>query len=159
MKTDENNQFIEIIIIDLVSLKSKTIPLKQELSYESIDLSINKSERYLILRVTILEKEYADIRTLCLRQSGAFLPQSHKHRFYAIDKLQATGELMPCNRVLTKIPHLGEVVCPYQGNVMMVTTGDKVMFWDISTGNCDQRVTKGENLGFIISNRPLEQVM
>ncbi|XP_071146752.1 uncharacterized protein [Mytilus edulis] len=149
MKTDENNQFIEIIIIDLVRLKSKTIPLKQELSYESIDLSINKSERYLILRVTILEKEYADIRTLCLRQSGAFLPQSHKHRFYAIDKLQATGELMPCNRVLTKIPHLGEVVCPYQGNVMMITTGDKVMFWDISTGTCDQRVKKGVKLGFM----------
>ncbi|VDH96754.1 Hypothetical predicted protein, partial [Mytilus galloprovincialis] len=121
--TDEINQFIEVI--DLVSLKSKTIPLKQQLTCESIDLSINKSERYLILRVTIFEKEYAHIRTLCLRQSGGFLPQSHKHRFYAIDKLQATGELMPCIRVLTKIPHLGEVVCPYQGNVMMVTTGDK----------------------------------
>ncbi|CAC5407383.1 unnamed protein product [Mytilus coruscus] len=147
LKTDENNQFIEII--DLIRLKPKTIPLKQKLTYESIDLSINKSERYLILRVKILEKEYADIKTLCLRQSGGFLPQSHKHRFYAIDKIQATGELMPCNRVLTKIPHLGEIVCPYQGNVMMVTTGDKVMFWDISTGKCGQRVTKGEKLGFM----------
>ncbi|XP_063408936.1 uncharacterized protein LOC134692415 [Mytilus trossulus] len=147
--TDENNQFIEIL--DLVRLKStKTIPLKQELTYESIDLSINKSERYLILRITILEKECANIRALCLRQSGGFFPQSHKHKFFAIDKLHATGELIPCTRVLTKIPHLGEVVCPYQGNIMMVTTGDKVMFWDISTGNCEQIKTRGEKKGFVM---------
>ncbi|XP_052083625.1 NACHT domain- and WD repeat-containing protein 1-like [Mytilus californianus] len=148
LKTGENNHFVEII--DIVLLKPKTsFLLKQKLAYESIDLSISKSERYLIVRVKILEKEYADIQTSCRKQGGGFLPQSHRHRFYAIDKTQATGGLMPCNRILTNIPHLGEVVCPYQGNVMMVTTHLRVVFWDIPTGKCDQRVTKGVKLGFM----------
>ncbi|XP_063446187.1 uncharacterized protein LOC134725872 isoform X2 [Mytilus trossulus] len=148
LKTGEKAHFIEIIDISLLKVKTSFL-LKQKLAYERIDLSINDSERYLILRVKILDKEYADIQTSWRKQGGGFLPQSHKHRFYAIDKTQATGGLMPCNRILTKSPHLGEVVCPYQGNVMMVTTRRWVVFWDIPTGKSDQRVTKGVKLGFM----------
>jgi hypothetical protein len=71
----------------------------------------SESERYLILKVKITEKEYAEIQASWSKQSGLFLPQSHKHRFYAVDLTQAAGGLMPCLRMLTKIPHLGEVIC------------------------------------------------
>jgi WD40 repeat protein len=148
VKTNNNGHHIEIVDLGLLQSK-KSFLLKQSLVYEGLDISLNESERYLILKVKITKKEYAEIQASWSKQSGLFLPQSHKHRFYAVDLTQAAGGLMPCLRMLTKIPHLGEVICAYQGNVMMITTRRWVVFWDIPTGKCDQRVTKGQKTGFL----------
>ncbi|XP_063447169.1 NACHT domain- and WD repeat-containing protein 1-like [Mytilus trossulus] len=159
VKSAENNQFIEIIDVGLLKIK-KSFLLKQNITTDRIDLTLNDSERFLAIRVKVNEKEYEDILAAWQKQSwrnAGFMPESHKHRFYAVDLPQATGGLMPCNRVLTKTPHLGQIIRPYKGNVMMITTRRFVCFWDIPTGKCDYRIIKKEKLGFLYQPKHLEE--
>ena len=36
---------------------------------------------------------------------------------------------------------------PYSGNVMMICARRWIIFWDIPTGKCDQRISKGNRKG------------
>lgn len=148
VKSNEKTLYVETIDLELMKSKSSFLLKQSPQNYEKIDLVLSESERYLVLRVKIGQKEYEEIQTSWKKRGGGFLPQSHWHRFYAVDLTQATGGLMPCNRILTKNPHLGEMFCPYKGNVMMISTRRWVIFWDIPTGKADQKVTKGEKYGF-----------
>ena len=113
------------IVIDTLSLKfmkiSKTMTLQKELSYVSLDAVLTEKERFIVLRVEITDEEYNTIAAMW-KKMGSFAPQPHRHKFVAVDLSEGTGGLLTCCRQLSKIPTLGTIVRPYQGNVMMVTT-------------------------------------
>lgn len=138
------------IMVEVMDLKvgksKKTFYLKGALDYETIDIHLSANSRFILLRVKVTPKEYKEIEATWTK-NGSFFPQPHPYKFIATDLTQATGGLMPCLRTLTKIPHLGEVMVPSQGNVVIFTTRRWVLFWDIPTGKCDQKVAKAEKKG------------
>ncbi|XP_069125170.1 uncharacterized protein [Argopecten irradians] len=140
------------LMVDVMDLKvgqsKKTFYLKGVPDYESIDISLSANNRFLILRTKVTEKDFKDIEASWKKQ-GSFFPQLHPYRFSAADLSQATGGLMHCNRTMSKIPHLGEVIIPFQGNSMLITTRRWTLFWDIITGKCDQKVSKVEKKGMM----------
>lgn len=138
-----------IEVIDLNVCKSKTsFYLKEKLKFDTIDILLNSNNRFLLLRSNVLEKEKVEIEALW-KKTGSFLPQNHPYKFTAVDLTQANGGVTPCLRTLSKIPHLGETIHGFEGNTVLVTTRRWVIFWDIPTGKCDQRVTKGDKKGMM----------
>ncbi|KAJ8318733.1 hypothetical protein KUTeg_003824 [Tegillarca granosa] len=146
-KDENGGHHISIVDLKLAKTKKK-FQLKPNLKCETVDMSVNANEMFLILRTKCTQEELKEIEASWKKQ-GSFLPQYHPYRFSAVDLIQASGRLIPCYRLLSKIPFLGEVCEAYQGNVMMITTRRWVVFWDIPTGKCDQRVTKSEKKGML----------
>ncbi|XP_048764016.2 NACHT domain- and WD repeat-containing protein 1-like [Ostrea edulis] len=140
------------LMVHIMDMKQETtkksFPLKGSLKFETLDLCMSASERYLCIRCKILPAEYKDIEA-SWKKKGSFLTQVHPYKFLAVDLQQATGGLVTCMRELSTIPHLGEGVCAKAGNVMYITTRRWVVFWDIPTGKCDQRVCKNKDKGMM----------
>ncbi|XP_060076678.1 uncharacterized protein LOC132556312 [Ylistrum balloti] len=140
------------LMVDVMDLKvgqsKKTFYLKGVPGYETVDISLSANSRFLLLRTKVTEADFKDIE-ISWKKQGSFFPQPHPYRFSAADLTQATGGLMHCVRVMSNIPHLGEVITPYRGNVMMITTRRWVLYWDIPTGKCDQKVCKSEKKGMM----------
>ncbi|XP_021358901.1 NACHT domain- and WD repeat-containing protein 1-like isoform X2 [Mizuhopecten yessoensis] len=140
------------LMVDVMDLKvgqsKKTFYLKGVPDYETIDICLSANSRFILLRTKVTEADFKEIEASWKKQ-GSFLPQPHPYRFSAADLTQATGGLMHCMRTMSKIPHLGEVMTPSQGNIMMLTTRRWVLFWDIPTGKCDQKVSKVEKKGMM----------
>jgi len=108
----EKGLFVEVY--DLAVRKSKkSFYLKQPLLYESLDITLNENGRFLVLRTKQTPEQLKEIE-LSWKTQGSFFPQHHPYRFTAVDLTQATGGLMPCLRMMSKIPHLGEVIRPLQ---------------------------------------------
>ncbi|XP_052687210.1 NACHT domain- and WD repeat-containing protein 1-like isoform X2 [Crassostrea angulata] len=138
-------KMLMVSVLDIKQGKTKkTFPLKGSLKFETLDLCLSASERYLCIRCKILPAEYKEIEA-SWKKKGSFLAQVHPYKFVAVDLQQATGGLMPCMRELSTIPHLGEEIRAYKGNIMLATTRRWVVFWDIPTGKCDQKVCKNKN--------------
>ncbi|XP_033743447.1 uncharacterized protein LOC117329553 [Pecten maximus] len=136
-------------VMDLtVGQSKKTFYLKGVPEYESIDISLSANSRFILLRTKVTETDFKEIEASWKKQ-GSFFPQPHPYRFSAADLTQATGGLMHCLRIMSKIPHLGEVIIPFHGNVMLITTRRWVLHWDIPTGKCDQKVSKVEKKGMM----------
>jgi WD40 repeat protein len=125
------------LMVNIMDMKQgttkKTFPLKGSLKFESLDLCLSASERYLCIRCKILPAEYKEIEA-SWKKKGSFLAQVHPYKFLAVDLQQATGGMMTCMRELSTIPHLGEEINAKAGNVMYITTRRWVVFWDIPTG-------------------------
>ncbi|XP_061198397.1 NACHT domain- and WD repeat-containing protein 1-like [Saccostrea echinata] len=138
----------KVLMITVLDLKQgttkKSFPLKGSLKFETLSLCLSASERYLCICCKILPAEYKEIEA-SWKKKGSFLAQVHPHKFISVDLQQATGGLVTCMRELSTIPTLGEEICANSGNVMFITTRRWVVFWDIPTGKCDQRVCKNRN--------------
>lgn len=148
---------IMVYVMDLKVGKLKTtFFLKGGLEYETIDIHLSPSNRFLVLRVKVTQEEYKEIQCAWTKQ-GSFNPQPHPHKFIATELTQATGGLMSCLRTLSKIPHLGEVMAPSQGNIVMFTTRCSLLFWDIPTGKCHRRIGKTDKKGMFYRPNWLEQ--
>ena len=131
----------DTLVVSIVDLKQgitrKSFSLKGPLSFETLTLCLSASERYLCFRIKILPSEFKDIET-AWQKKGSFLSQVHPYKFMAVDLQQGTGGMVPCVRQLSKIPHLGEAICPNYGNRMLITTKRWVFFWDIPTGTTNE---------------------
>ena len=131
----------DTLMVSIVDLKQgitrKSFTLKGSLSFETLTLCLSDNERYLCFRIKILPSEFKDIET-AWQKKGSFLSQVHPYKFMAVDLQQGTGGMVPCVRQLSKIPHLGEAICPNYGNRMLITTKRWVFFWDIPTGTTNE---------------------
>ena len=124
-----------VSILDLrQGTTKKSFLLKGSLKFETLDLHLSASARFLCIRVKILPAEFKEIEA-SWKKKGSFLSQVHPYKFVAVDLQQATGGLVSCMRELSTIPHLGEEICANVGNMMLLTTRRWVIFWDIPTGN------------------------
>ncbi|KAL8575770.1 hypothetical protein ACOMHN_004957 [Nucella lapillus] len=120
---------------------SKTLPIKLGFGYLYIGMVLSPKDRYVTFQVKIPEKEYNAIAASW--RKGKNLPsQRHQIRFAAVELSGSSSQALQCYRPLTKIPILGVGMQPYTGNSMLLTTRRWIVFWDIPTGKCDQRISK-----------------
>ncbi|KAJ8318732.1 hypothetical protein KUTeg_003823 [Tegillarca granosa] len=129
-----------LVLSPRLGVVKKQFSLKQTLAFVKIDISVNLNERYLILRLKCTENEISAIKGT----SKARANLRHQYKFSAVDLEQGNGAVTTCYRYMTKTPLLGEVTEPYQNNSMMVASGRTVLFWDIPTGKCINRVHKAQ---------------
>lgn len=127
----------DMLMVSVLDLKlgktKKSFPLKGSLKFETLHVCLSANERYLCIQNKILPAEFKDIEASWKKQ-GSFNPQVHPYKFVAVDLQQATGGLMLCLRKLSTIPYLGEKICAFSGNIMVLTINRRVIFWDIPTG-------------------------
>ena len=98
----------------------KSITLQSGLSYESLDITLSKKERYLIISSKISEKEFEQIKISW--KTGGFSTQNHRQKFHAVDLDQGNGTLIKCNRQMSNIPTLGNNIQPWDANTMLITS-------------------------------------
>ncbi|XP_052688159.1 NACHT domain- and WD repeat-containing protein 1-like isoform X1 [Crassostrea angulata] len=150
----------DMLMISVLDLKlgktKKSFPLKGSLKFETMFVCLSASERYLCIQNKILPSEFKDIEASWKKNGSNFNPQVHPYKFVAVDLQQATGGLMVCLRKLSNIPYLGEKICAFAGNIMAVTINRRVIFWDMPTGRCDQKVCKSKNYSMMYRPRWLE---
>ncbi|XP_076445390.1 NACHT domain- and WD repeat-containing protein 1-like [Babylonia areolata] len=120
---------------------SKTLTVQLGYGYVSIDMVLSASERYVTFQVTISEKDYEAVAAMW-KKGKNLIPQRHRCRFSAVDLNGSSGVAQQCFRPLTKVPTLGVDIQPYTGNTMLLATRRWLIFWDIPTGKCDQRLSK-----------------
>lgn len=143
---------LEITKIDIKSVKIKqTFPLMKSFHYLDLKAILTATERFLVLQVKISPKEFDEIKASWKKQAQ-FLPQPHHQKFIAIDLNQANGVLIPCFRMLSKVPFLGEFVAPYSGNNVMIATKSVISFWDIPTGKSDEKLSKMNRIRMMCRN-------
>ncbi|XP_053389724.1 uncharacterized protein LOC123563616 [Mercenaria mercenaria] len=132
--------------IDIVSISRRlvlrTIHLQKGLSYSSIDAVLSFNERYLVLRLLMPKRDFDAVKELYHEEfrwkKYDFSGQYHRYRFTAVALSEGTGALIPCNEIVDKVPLLGVFVQAYRGNIMLISTGSCIVFWDIPTGRCDR---------------------
>ncbi|XP_062618909.1 uncharacterized protein LOC134280509 [Saccostrea cucullata] len=138
-----NGKYLVVSILDLRQKTTrKSFPLQSIIQFESLDICLSRSERYLCIRLKVTQEELENIKASSEKRS--FTPQDHPNKFVAVDLQQETGGLMPCVRNFSPIPHLGEVICSHIGNSMIINKRDWVIFWDIPAGKCRRRAKEKE---------------
>ncbi|XP_052261935.1 uncharacterized protein LOC127865910 isoform X2 [Dreissena polymorpha] len=130
---------IDEINMDLMQYV-KCIKFQQSLTYESLDFKLSEGDRYLIIRSKISEQEFDSFKATW--KKGWWGEQNCRFKFHAVDLKQGNGALVPCLRILSKIPTLGIGYLPMGPSTVLITTRRWVVFWDIPTGKCDQRMCK-----------------
>ncbi|KAL5018770.1 hypothetical protein ScPMuIL_004492 [Solemya velum] len=148
----EKQGLLHINKIDVKSVKIKqTFTLMKSFPFLHLEATVTPTERFIVLKVKISQKEFDEIVPTWNKQ-GKFPPQPHRHKFIAIDLNQANGALIPCYRMLSKIPFLGELVAPYMGNSVMIATRTVIVVWDIPTGKCDEKLSKLNRIRMMCRN-------
>ncbi|KAK7501922.1 hypothetical protein BaRGS_00006674 [Batillaria attramentaria] len=119
----------------------KTLAIQLGFAYVSIEMVLSSSQRYLTMQVKIPENDYKAVEKMWKKGANLF-PQRHPHRYAAVDLTSSSGLALQCFRPLTKVPHLGVKIERYSGNTMLIAARRWLIFWDIPTGKCDQRLSK-----------------